>query len=267
MKRAFTLIELLVVISITALLLALLLPALSKAQELSRITECASRLRQQGIAALNFAGDRDGWLPQMRVPLENPPRDHDDYSLYANCESRFFMNRGNRGKMVSSMGPVFFAGYFPSGEALYCPSQRHPAFQYETYRYPTFPSASVIGISAVRVGYNHNPMTRGPDPRELPGGYGRDRRYQRVDQFIPGKVMLGVDLLSENDIQTPDVMAHRDRWNVMHEDTSVRLRIDPQILEIRAAHGTNWTLHAWDAYHDATNRLMGDIDFAWLEER
>ncbi len=63
-RNGFTLIELLVVISIIALLLAMLLPTLSRAREQARRVKCASNLRQWGAAATSFAMDHDGWLPR-----------------------------------------------------------------------------------------------------------------------------------------------------------------------------------------------------------
>lgn len=54
---AFTLIELLVVISIISLLIAILLPALSSAQSVSRMTQCASNQRQIGVATGNYTAD------------------------------------------------------------------------------------------------------------------------------------------------------------------------------------------------------------------
>lgn len=62
-KRGFTLIELLVVIAIIALLLAILLPALSKAKELARRTVCSTNHKQIALSMQIYGNENNSELP------------------------------------------------------------------------------------------------------------------------------------------------------------------------------------------------------------
>jgi prepilin-type N-terminal cleavage/methylation domain-containing protein/prepilin-type processing-associated H-X9-DG protein len=62
-QKGFTLVELLVVISIIAILLAVLVPAMNKAREQARTIVCATNLKNYAPAIMMYAEDNNGKLP------------------------------------------------------------------------------------------------------------------------------------------------------------------------------------------------------------
>jgi prepilin-type N-terminal cleavage/methylation domain-containing protein len=66
-RCAFTLVELLVVIAIIGILVALLLPAIQAAREAARRTQCVNKMKQIGLAILNYESAR------KQLPLAYTP--------------------------------------------------------------------------------------------------------------------------------------------------------------------------------------------------
>jgi prepilin-type N-terminal cleavage/methylation domain-containing protein len=64
-NRGFTLVELLVVISIIALLLAVLIPAMSKAKRLAQRTVCMTHVQQLIMAGMVYSQNNDGKFPHQ----------------------------------------------------------------------------------------------------------------------------------------------------------------------------------------------------------
>jgi prepilin-type N-terminal cleavage/methylation domain-containing protein/prepilin-type processing-associated H-X9-DG protein len=144
-RRFFTLIELLVVIAIIAVLASMLLPAMSKAQEMSRRAVCANNLRGTVIAYEFYAEQAD-----RRVPL-----------FYHNSKqvTNMIWTGGNGTATYQPhwmvQGALYSSGVITEIRQLYCPSEADPAYMYNTSSSP-WPTVPLIDT---RSAYSNRPIT------------------------------------------------------------------------------------------------------------
>lgn len=86
-RSAFTLVELLVVIAIIGILIALLLPAVQAAREAARRSQCASQLRQLGLAVLNYENVHREFPPGGIIDTPFGPSHRSNYNTIAEASS------------------------------------------------------------------------------------------------------------------------------------------------------------------------------------
>jgi len=196
--RGFTLIELLVVISIIAILLALLLPAIKGAREEARRIDCANNQHQSIMAIGGYAADHLGSIP---------PFDASGSALNA----PFWLDQCYD-KPEASPAPVNLAvlvegGYLAVPDPLYCRSQPQPRHNSpDSYVQPWGSALGAEGTKFIRSGYLYNPHLDGS----------RQRLYTRIAE-MPADLPLVIDLLYD----APRI-PHRGTWNVARADGSFR---------------------------------------------
>ncbi|MFW6058812.1 MAG: type II secretion system protein [Phycisphaeraceae bacterium] len=110
-QQGFTLVELLVVISIIALLIALLLPALSAAREQGRRIACVSNQRQLFIALHTYTMDHNGVMPA-----------HSKFNWMVWADKNYGMGFGDTGSTstIHALFPQYATNYV---ELATCPSR------------------------------------------------------------------------------------------------------------------------------------------------
>jgi len=137
-KKGFTLVELLVVISIIALLVSILMPALSKARDQAKAIVCATRLKDIGLVMVFYNEENDGDMP---------------YNLYASPDGK-----------TPSRWPYLLAEYYPTvnarldeWQALGYTNRSSAANAFELYKCTAMQKYAKVPGSAVGT-YGYNPF-------------------------------------------------------------------------------------------------------------
>lgn len=127
--RAFTLVELLIVIAIIAVLLAVLMPSLTRVKEASRRTLCLSRLKQVTLAAVSYS-DTTRYLPLDTFTGSKTGGTPDGYN---NFMLKYIPTGSTELKWINH-GLLQAMDYVGDPKVFYCPSQKDDVrYDYNTY--------------------------------------------------------------------------------------------------------------------------------------
>src|SRR5580698_263457 len=129
-RRGFTLIELLIVIAIIAILAAMLLPVLRKAQEKSQGIYCMNNMRQLSIGWIMYQGDNNDRLMAL---TGNTAGNYSAINNASGSPDYNFMDWGNDAWSVNTSGLVgptaLMAGFVANAKTYKCPSDTYKSTQ------------------------------------------------------------------------------------------------------------------------------------------
>ena len=227
-NRGFTLLELLVVVSVLALLLALLLPAVGLARESANLTVCASNQRQLGLGLTLYADDNADLMPVIPGWV-----DKDGYvAIYLAYNHRGF------GVGWSGLGLLYPGGYIAEPYTYYCPSTPEGAYH------------SYIGG-----GESHGGSWYGSPGERLAEGWGYNLLVRSGFNYRNGAIYPGThmsDFAQYGTAMTSDNLTwlnagwvqpnHEDGFNALFPDGSVDWHHEPRLRK------TSWDRYAAGVY-------------------
>ncbi len=187
--RGFTLVELLVVIAIIAVLASLLLPALGKAKERGKRSQCLNNLRQQAIGLSLYAQDHDDRLPA---------RSGFAYSL--SPDGQIPATESQAIALLTGLG-MLYPHYIREPRVFYCPSmkERNLAHDGPFGWQKNFPLHTTGGANGINNSYVYLLVP------ELD-------RSTRLTQLGQGALSADIFMLGMGDL------CHRSGYNVVHGD-------------------------------------------------
>lgn len=232
-RRAFTLIELLVVISIIALLVAILLPALTAAREIAKRTQCMSNLRQVAIGSNSYAVDHNGVLPQVFRERTTPGNWRPAWTWWMFDSSGYY-----------GLGSLFDGGYVSDPRAMYCPSMLVEAWTLNdpsAFLNPSHPNPQY------RAGYMYKPHS----PAEW--GQPNEPAFKTLDQ-MPNDRALVTDIIYGEGVMPHDTQGAT--WNTAYADGHAKSFTSDALYGWMKSRGSIHGVH-WSRLADYRNIIDG----------
>lgn len=120
-RSGFTLIELLVVISIIAVLMSLILPAVNSARAAARRTQCLNNMKQLSLAVLNYAAQNGDKLPYLYNDKVDPTYTRNETWVRAVLA---YLDQSALDRQID-IAPFNYQNLPPVLDSLICPDDRN----------------------------------------------------------------------------------------------------------------------------------------------
>lgn len=239
--HGFTLVELLVVISIIAVLLAVLMPALSKARENGKRVVCGNNQKQLGLSIITFAQENGDFVPPCEVGSQYMP-----YLLHTiEFGGRFY-----------NLGDLYRTKFLQEPKIFYCPSATVTDLQFNTLKNPWWerwdPAKIAQGVRNNTMSYytrsSYYYFTREKDV------FWNLDWLQANDGKIKKKLILlkNKAILCDN-MYDPTIYSHKGKGgfgglNVLYANGSVKFWRDSSKFLYERSKQKNYTLSGSDVY-------------------
>ncbi len=286
----FTLIELLVVIAITAVLAAMLLPALNRAKWQANRAACMGNLKQWGIAAFMFGDDHDGRVPRgidwyadacgsarcTGPTAANPTREISAHFWHTNPggwpgskhqrSPEQHVSYGGIGTWrMGENGVLAALGYFKDARLLYCPGTDRPPWSYGNQRWY---ADTDLAWHSTPVSKYWEDVTSGRGTGNIWSDSSIATSYAR---FLYGRKWYEISNYPDEHPVTARVEKY---WRnpkfadvaMKWEGSSARNR-DYSPLMWACARGNGAIPHAWAGEQPGTNGVMIDGSARWISKQ
>jgi prepilin-type N-terminal cleavage/methylation domain-containing protein len=242
LRPGVTLIEILCSMAVIAVLMGLLVPGLSKANEVARKVVCSSNLRQIGFGISSYAdANKDRLPPSAFLPAgwggrsESADGSPEQMLIVRVWHKKLALNDGI---LWDGLGRLFFAGHLAPGKVYYCPSHRgnHPFRKY----------ANTWGETTGEIVSNYQYRGRGPQQNGV----------AKIYQIEPSATAIAADgMRCKSDYN------HKVGINFLRADLGVEWFTDPGGLlgqglpddeDDASSSSTNKTWKTLDDHNDGT---------------